>query len=331
MIFNKILGIGAHFDHNVWRFRAFENLGLRVRYLDSRPRLAKMGSLRHKLGLAASPRLLSRACAALREFQPDLLWIDTGTEFGPGELATMRAAHSCPFVLYHSDDWLNSSYSIAPSRNAISAYDAHVVPRPVMVGELLLAGAAQVVKSRFSYEPSIHKPTASSLLSRPVIQFIGRADPDRVDLLRRLSERAFPVSAVGPGFPELLLGSGAAVSPDQPLQAEYARVVGEARISLGLLARQSRDQHTCRSVEIPACGGLLVAERTPEHEDMYIDTEESFFFSDVDELGDIASFCLRNEAASQRVAEAGRRRASSSGYDHSSEARRVLDALSGLR
>ena len=50
---------------------------------------------------------------------------------------------------------------------------------------------------------------------------------------------------------------------------DYVEAIQSAKICLGLLSKQNRDQHTMRSVEIPYISSVLCAERTEEHLAMY--------------------------------------------------------------
>jgi spore maturation protein CgeB len=95
---------------------------------------------------------------------------------------------------------------------------------------------------------------------------------------------------------------------------EYARALSAARIGLGFLRKSPPDQHTTRTFEIPACGSMLIADRTDEHQAFFTEGCEAEFFSSGEELLDKIGFYDRNESARRRVAEAGLARCRRSGY-----------------
>ena len=82
----------------------------------------------------------------------------------------------------------------------------------------------------------------------------------------------------------------------------YAYAVQCAKVSLGMLSKGNRDLHTTRSMEIPALGGLLCAERTEEHLALYRDGEEAMFWSDSAECARACQALLADEPRRQRIA-----------------------------
>jgi spore maturation protein CgeB len=111
---------------------------------------------------------------------------------------------------------------------------------------------------------------------------------------------------------------------------DYARALTAARIGVGFLRKTWPDQHTTRTFEIPACGSLLLADRTEEHQSFFEEGREAEFFGSEAELVDKASFYAANEDARSRIAAAGRARCETSGYAYIERLRPVLDAIGRL-
>ncbi|HEX3406963.1 MAG TPA: glycosyltransferase, partial [Caulobacteraceae bacterium] len=108
---------------------------------------------------------------------------------------------------------------------------------------------------------------------------------------------------------------------------DYARALTGARIGLGFLRKVCPDQHTTRTFEIPACGGMLLADRTDEHRAFFEEGREAEFFGSAAELVDKARFYAANEAARAKIAAAGRARCKSGGYAYIERLRPVIAAI----
>jgi hypothetical protein len=105
---------------------------------------------------------------------------------------------------------------------------------------------------------------------------------------------------------------------------DYARALSGARIGLGFLRQICPDQHTTRTFEIPACGSLLLADRTEDHQSFFEEGREAEFFDGRDELVDKARFYAIHEAERARIAAAGRARCERSGYAYVDRLRPVM-------
>jgi spore maturation protein CgeB len=108
---------------------------------------------------------------------------------------------------------------------------------------------------------------------------------------------------------------------------DYARALSGSRIGIGFLRKAWPDQHTTRTFEIPACGSLLLADRTEEHQEFFEEGEEAEFFASCEELLDKVQFYCRNESARKRVADRGYKRCKEAGYAYVCRIRSALQAL----
>jgi spore maturation protein CgeB len=86
---------------------------------------------------------------------------------------------------------------------------------------------------------------------------------------------------------------------------DYARALSGAGIGVGFLRTAWPDQHTTRTFEIPACGSMLLAERTDEHMGFFKEHEEAEFFASTEELLEKVRFYSANESDRKRIAENG--------------------------
>ena len=114
---------------------------------------------------------------------------------------------------------------------------------------------------------------------------------------------------------------------DEVYGEHYARALSGAKIGLGFLRKICPDQHTTRTFEIPACGSLLLADRTDEHQEFFEEGKEAEFFASTEELLDKVKFYCEHESARKRIAESGHERCTDGKYAYVHRLRIVLDAI----
>jgi spore maturation protein CgeB len=111
---------------------------------------------------------------------------------------------------------------------------------------------------------------------------------------------------------------------------DYAKAICATKINLCFLRRVNRDRQTSRSIEIPACAGFMLAERTEEHLALFSEGVEAEYFGSDAELLDKAKHYLADEQKRREIAENGRQRCVSGKYDHHSFLLRALHDIDAL-
>lgn len=84
-------------------------------------------------------------------------------------------------------------------------------------------------------------------------------------------------------------------------------------------------------MEIPGCGGFMMAERTKEHQSLFEEDKEAVFFSSNEELLDKCRYYLLHEEERARIAAAGHQRCISSGYSNEVGIRNMLEMVLGSK
>ena len=95
----------------------------------------------------------------------------------------------------------------------------------------------------------------------------------------------------------------------------------------GLLSKGNRDLHTTRSAEVPHLGGVFCAERTREHEALYLDGKEAVFWSDAAECAAACKALLDDAPLRRSMAAAGRVRCIANGTLNETVAEQVLQRV----
>lgn len=201
---------------------------------------------------------------------PDLIIVMRGLAIGPDDVRRLQAFAGQVINVNHDDFFSHypTNWSVL-QRDAIPVYDRLFVTKEVNVAETRARGGRPEFLP-FAYDPSIHRPVASEDDEHldSDVTFIGTYVEERLPLLERLVTRV-PASYAfrGAGWDRLPARSPLRpyVIPAPVFGPEMAKVIGRASVSLGLLRRGNRDDHTQRTFEIPACGGVFLGERTWRH------------------------------------------------------------------
>ena len=295
-----------------------------------------LGAFHYRTGFrflqAAMERWIKLKISALDSF--NIAWVDSGELLG-AEAVRLLNASGVFTVLFNHDDPAGGrdGRRFESLVKAIAFYDLCAVVRHVNVREYRALGAKTVQRIWMSYDEIIHAPYSDNVdlpdIFRSEVVFIGTwmrgegRDQFVLDLLRL----GIPVSIWGQRWQKSLLWEqlkhchrGGNLSG-----RDYVAAIQGAKVCLGMLSKGNRDLHTTRSMEIPYAGGVLCAERTSEHLELYRDGVEAVFWSSVDECARQCQRLLADAKWRESVRLAGMARIRSSHHGHENVCRLLVE------
>jgi hypothetical protein len=219
-------------------------------------------------------------------------------------------------------------------KDAIPYYDLHLAYRDSDVAHLGKDTNSYVLHPHNM--PWLHRVLPENELAgwESDICFLGHFEPDRrkneLDTLMKKVPAHYRLH--GSFWKENSKGMAWQGMDTKELQGEdYVRALNATKIALVFFSTWNADTFTRRVFEIPACGTMMLSQRTETMQGLYTEDKEAVYFDNADELVDKASFYLKHDDARKRIAEAGRLRCISSGYDIYSRMREWLSVVESMK
>ncbi|RZL02116.1 MAG: glycosyltransferase family 1 protein [Rubrivivax sp.] len=345
----RVLYLGASDLSSTSRHRAeaLRRLGHEVDLLDpyqavKRHTQGLLGALHYRTGYVMTRRVIQRWLAdeLASASAYDVCWVDNGELLSRSALLQLQI-RARQLVLFNHDDpsGTRDRARFMTLRGAIPTYDLCVVVRPMNVREFRQLGARDVLRVWMRYDEVAHQPLDAT---RPVdaqydndIVFIGRRmnGEDRDLFMLALIQRGLKPAIWGDNWQSSKVWP--ALRPHwrgSSLSGQaYVDAIRGAKVCIGMLSKGNRDQHTTRTMEIPAARGLLCAERTDEHLELYRDGEEAVFWSSPEECAAQCQSLLADPVRREGIRQAGHRRLLINQVGNEDLCRTVLQRLDQLK
>lgn len=241
----------------------------------------------------------------------DLIWIDGATNIYPWVLSKLKRINSKTKIIFFSEDDIIARHNMSHwFRLGLHNYDFIFTTKTFNINEVKSMGANQVELISDSYYEEIHHPI--TLTSKEKITYhtdvsaIGAYEQARYESLLYLAKNGIKVKVWGGNWESCVNKN-----PNLEIQNkflyndEYSKAIGGSKINLNFLRKMNRDTITSRSIEIPACKGFMLAERTDRQKEIFIEGEEADYFSSDEELLKKILFYLSDDAKRLKVADNG--------------------------
>jgi len=261
----------------------------------------------------------------------DIVWIDKGVFISAKTLKFIKKTSPETIIVGYSPDNMverhNQSLHFIES---LPYYDYFVTTKSYTVERMKEMGVPNVIFVNNAYESTFHHPYDITQQEKArlggAIGFIGAWEQERCDSILYLAKNGVPVRIWGGGewlkykdkYPTLRIEQEGLFSED------YNKALSAFDISLCFLRKMNKDLQTTRTMEIPACGSMLMAERTKEHQQLFEEDKEAVFFSSNEELLEKCKYYLSHPQERTKIAEAGHRRCIESDYSNLGMVKQVL-------
>lgn len=264
----------------------------------------------------------------------DIVWIDKGVTIYPETLQYIKKVQpECKIISYSPDNMALRHNQSQQYLECVPLYDLIVTNKSYIIDDMKALGAKDVRFVNNTFEPTFHYPRNLSEGDMERlggdVGFVGMWEKERCDSILYLADHGIKVRVFGTGkwrdyvnySPNLRIELHGLFSDD------YAKSFNAFKISLCFLRKMNFDTQTTRTVEIPACGGFMMAERTAEHEAMFVGNKEAAFFSSNEELLEKCRYYLEHEDERRSVAKAGYERCITSDYSNEGMIRRIINTF----
>lgn len=269
----------------------------------------------------------------LKKTKYDVIWIEKGNTIRPKTLRFIKKKFpSIKLVSCSEDDMYAKHNQSLFYRWGLRYYDIVFTTKTYNLTELKSLGAKRTELFLDAYDEKLHRPYILSEEEKKRfscdVGAIGAFEEDRAMKMLYLAERGIKIVVWGNGW-ESWVGkhTNLIVKNKHLFKEDYSKAISATKINLCFLRKINRDEVTSRSVEIPACGGFMVAERTKRHLNFFKENEEAVFFETNEELYDLIQKYLADDEVRIKIAENGRRRCIESGYNHRIQLKKMLSII----
>lgn len=337
-----IAGYFSAFWHEAAWSRALRELGHEVVEFPIKKYFSKniLGRLQDRLMIGpAIDRVNYDFIKTVEECKPDVVLCYRALPLKQSVIKSLaqNKNHNRLFVCYNNDNAFGDLGNKAYWRlfkKAIPEYDLHLAYRDSDVTHLGQEVDSYVLHPH--YLPWLHRQlSAIEIIEwQSDICFLGHFEPDsrkrELDTLMRNVPAKYRLH--GSFWKENSKDMAWHGMDSKELQGEdYVRALNATKIALVFFSTWNADTFTRRVFEIPACGTMMLSQRTETMQNLYAEDKEAVYFSSADELVDKAQFYLSHDDARRRIAEAGRLRCISSGYDIYSRMREWISVVESMR
>ena len=283
--------------------------------------------------------------ACVNSERPCTLFVYRGTHIYPKTLEIIKKRNLDTLLVgYNNDDPFSYGYKKRIWRHFLKSlchYDLMFAYRHKNLKDFRNAGVRHTHLLRSWFDPERNYPeklhSECDYKYKSDVTFIGHYEKDgRLAVLEDVVKRGWDLKIYGPGYEwDKGLEKSKYLRHLAPINLvwgnEYNKAICGAKICLCFLSKLNNDTYTRRCFEIPACGTLLMSEKTADLTNLYAENNEAVFFETLEEFGCKLDQLLGRQDEINRIATNGMSRVWDDGHDIASRMKFFLRTVENVK
>lgn len=270
-----------------------------------------------------------------KQFNPDIVFFVKPTFIKASTVIALKKMDAIVFAWHPDDIYFNPRSGSRVLFRAMPFYDCHFTPRSNGLDELIKMGGVRSEWLPFSVNTEIYHPKIVNNEDRKNkgadVIFVGSYyENSRAIILEKLCESGYNVRVYGNEWKKCRMCGCLKKNKCLMYRAiygdDYCMAMSASKIAIAFVGKISRDQHTTRTFEIPACKTFMLHERTAEATSFLKEGEEAEFFdiNNFDELKSKIDFYLDNDKKRNEIAESGYKKILSYAYSYEFNIEKIM-------
>ncbi len=265
-----------------------------------------------RLGLTRlQTKIQKRLLAELNGQFFDLIWVFKGMELTAQTLQTIKK-QTTRLINFNPDNPFIFTGKGSGNKNitqSIHLYDEHFTYDHEVKSRIESQFGMKCTLVPFGFDNEvISTEELNEVEEIKAVCFVGNPDAYRSKILQEILNHGLPLHVYGHDWHKHLKHPNLTIHG--PVYGmEYYKTLRKYRVQLNIMRVHNLDSHNMRSIEVPGCGGIMLAPRTKDHEAFFEEGKEAYYYNDVKELveqaamilglGDIDAATLRMKASSR--------------------------------
>lgn len=225
----------------------------------------------------------------------DLIWVFKGMELTPQTLQTLKK-QTTRLINFNPDNPFIFSGKGSGNKNitqSIHLYDEHFTYDYEVKSRIESEFGIKCSIVPFGFDNEVISTEELNKVEEiKAVCFVGNPDAYRSKILQEILNKGLPLHLYGHDWQKHLEHPNLTIH-GAVYEKDYYKTLRKYRVQLNIMRVHNLDSHNMRSIEVPGCGGIMLAPRTKDHEAFFEEGKEAFYYNDVKDLVDQADMILK--------------------------------------